>query len=92
MPRFYLHLWEGGSCLVDEDGVHLPNPSTAVSTAKRCLGEMLAEDMKCEHDPVNRCIVVTDADGSTVAQVSTSELVERLQSESPACPAEYELA
>lgn len=90
MPLFHLHLWEGGSCLPDDDGAELADVAVALALAKRSLSEMLADDVRSDRTPANRCIVITDESGSTIAQVTTAEVIESLRAEPPACPAQVE--
>lgn len=72
---------------MDQAGAELPDKRSAIAMAEASLGEMLADDLRAQRELANRCIVVTDEDGTTIAQVTMEDALQPLQSAPPACPA-----
>ena len=90
MRRFHLHLWEGGNCVLDEEGIDLPDRDAAIALARCTLGESLADDLEAGRMPLNRCIVIADSRGQLLGRLSTSKLL-AFNTNNPAWEAEFEL-
>jgi hypothetical protein len=75
MPRFHLHLWDCGNFIADDEGVELPDEDAALTIAERTLTALLCEDVRVGRTQLNRCIVIADGQGRTLAELSTAQIL-----------------
>lgn len=69
MPRFYLHIRDGGRLIADPDGSDLPDLDAARAEALASAREILAEKVKVGGVLNGQRIEITDAAGAVLATV-----------------------
>jgi hypothetical protein len=70
VPRYFFHLHEHGSVLVDEEGAMLTGDAAAREKANRAARDLLAGAVLEGRLPLSDRIVVTDHIGQTVFSLS----------------------
>jgi hypothetical protein len=69
MGRFYFHIREGDQLIPDEDGLDLPDVSTALREAQLAACELLVDAIKAGKDQVPDAFVIADETGRSVGTV-----------------------
>ena len=75
MARFYFHLRKMGQLVTDDEGLELPNKSTALREAQQSARELLADAIKSGKDTVPEAFVIADEQGREIATLRLEALV-----------------
>ena len=75
MPHYYFHIREGAELISDPDGVDLADPDTARDTAIQAARSLLSAAVSEGRLPLRDAIVVEDASGTGVLELTYGEAV-----------------
>ena len=75
MARFYFHLRKMGQLVTDDEGLELPNKSTALREAQQSARELLADAIKSGKDTVPEAFVIADEQGREIVTLPLEALV-----------------
>jgi hypothetical protein len=75
MTRYFFHLRNGRNLIEDEEGLEFPDLDAACKEADASAREMLAEAIKMGHDDAPDAIVVCDAEGEKLYEVTLHSLL-----------------
>jgi len=76
MARFYFHLSEGQSVLIDSEGVDLPDNEAAERRALDSARDILSAEIRQGRVPLNMHLAVEDECGLTVHRLPFTQAVE----------------
>jgi len=69
MPRFFFHLVNDTSSVMDEEGQELASREAACAIARRTIGEVIAQDVAAGRNAVHLAIMIDDEAGDRVFDV-----------------------
>ena len=69
MPRFFFHLVNDTSSVMDEEGQDLANREAACAVARRTIGEVISQDLAAGRNAVHLAIMIDDEAGVRVVNV-----------------------
>ena len=75
MPTFHFHIREAGRLVVDNDGIALADADAARHEALRGARSLLVEAVNEGRLPLADAIVVTDAGGEKICEISFAAAV-----------------
>jgi len=69
MPRFFFHIVNDTSSVMDEEGQDLANREAACAVARRTIGEVISQDLAAGRNAVHLAIMIDDEAGVRVVNV-----------------------
>ena len=70
MARFYFHLNDGKSVLIDSEGVELPDPAAAAQRALDSARDILSAEIREGRVPLDMHLAVEDERGLTIQRTT----------------------
>jgi hypothetical protein len=71
MPRFFFHVVNDISTMLDEEGTELADLQAACERARVILGEIIADEMKSASNVLHLTAMIDDADRRRVGTINT---------------------
>ena len=69
MPRFFFHIVNDTSSVMDEEGQDLANREAACVVARRTIGEVISQEVAAGRNAVHLAIMIDDEAGVRVVNV-----------------------
>jgi hypothetical protein len=75
MPRYFLHIEDGGRWVEDPDGCELPDRKAAEAEALQAARNIVAEAILVGREPTGEAIIIADAQGRRLGSVQYTDVL-----------------
>jgi hypothetical protein len=75
MPRYYFHVVNNTSSVVDEEGSELADLAAAYVQARKTIGGIIADEVVQGDDVVNLVVMIDDARGVRLATITAATTI-----------------